>query len=180
MNPKYLATKSPIVELVVDGKLLDETRTCFLASIGTFFLSVKIISNEKECEKGITKPMPHFGNNPFSEFKERECKNDIIEMMSCFGSNTFSKSNKKVQHITQISIQELISCFTNNAVVFRNNLVSPLNINVGPSLPFHPLHFIIYLSTQVAPRVQKINRSTRNLVSDKIRRMNKEKAERLS
>jgi hypothetical protein len=89
MNPKYLATKSPIIELVVDGKLLDETRTHFLASIGTFFLSVKIISNEKECEKGITKPMPHFDNNPFSEFKERECKNGIIEMMSRFGSNTF-------------------------------------------------------------------------------------------
>jgi hypothetical protein len=44
---------------------------------------------------------------------------------------------------------------------WKNNLASPLSINVVPFLPFHPLHFILFHLFQVVPRVQKISRYTR-------------------
>jgi hypothetical protein len=60
-------------------------------------------------------------------------------------------------------------------------LVGPLSINVGPSFPFHPLHFIFFHSFQVAPSVQKIGRSTRDLVFGKMKRgISKEEVERLA
>jgi hypothetical protein len=68
--------------------------------------SLKIIYNKKKSKK-IRKPMPHFDNN------------------------LFSKSNKKVQCVIRIGIQEQILRFANNAIVFRNNFVGPLSINVG-------------------------------------------------
>jgi hypothetical protein len=73
--------------------------------------------------------------------------------MPCFGNDAFSKSNKKEQRITRIGIQESILHLSNNATIFENNLVGPLNINVEPSLPFRPLHFLFSHSFQVAPRV---------------------------
>ncbi len=52
---------------------------------------------------------------------------------------------------------------------------------MGPSFPFHPSHFIFSHSSQIAPRVQKINRSTKDLVFTQMKgRMRKEEAERLA
>jgi len=51
LDLEYLKVNSYIAELVikfVDVELVDETRTHLLASIGTFCLFVKTISNEKE------------------------------------------------------------------------------------------------------------------------------------
>jgi len=73
--------------------------------------------------------------------------------MPRFGNDTFSKYNEKVQPATWIGVQEPILCFVNNLAIFGNNLVGPLNINVGPFLPFHPLHFLFSHSSQVALRV---------------------------
>ncbi len=101
--------------------------------------------------------------------------------MLCFGNNTFLKSNEKVQHVTQIGIQESISCFANNVAISKNNLVGPLSINVGPSFPFHPSYFLFFHSVQVAPRMQKIDSSTQTLIFDKMRGgVNKEEVERLA
>jgi hypothetical protein len=62
--------------------------------------------------------------------------------MTHFGNNAFLESNEKVQRIAQISIQELMPHFVNNMAILGNNLVSPLSINLGPFLPFHPFHFL--------------------------------------
>ncbi len=52
---------------------------------------------------------------------------------------------------------------------------------MGPSFPFHPLHFLFFRYFQVAPNVQKISRLTKDLVFGKMReRLNKEEVERLS
>ncbi len=80
---KYLIVNSSIVELVViiiDGNLVDESRTRLLTSIGTFSLFVETISNEKQHKKRISEPMSHFGSNAFLE------------------------SNKKVQCVVRIGI----------------------------------------------------------------------------
>jgi hypothetical protein len=106
-----------------------QSKTCLLASIGTFCLFIKIVSNEKECKKNISELMLHFRNN------------------------TFLESNEKVQFITRISIQEPIPHFVNNMLVFGKNVVGSLNINVGPFLQFHPLHFCFSYSFQVTPKV---------------------------
>jgi hypothetical protein len=82
-NLKYLIVDSFVVESVinvVNGKLVDESRTCLFTSIGTFCLFVEIVSNEKQHKKRVSEPMSHFGNNAFLE------------------------SNKKVQCVTQIGI----------------------------------------------------------------------------
>jgi len=81
LDPKYLAVDSPTVELVVDGKLLDESWTHLLASIGNFCLFIEIISNEKECGKGISEPMPHFDSNMFSKSKEKVCEKGIMRQL---------------------------------------------------------------------------------------------------
>jgi hypothetical protein len=59
---------------VVDGKLMDKSRTCLLASIGTFCLFVEMIANKNKCGKGINELMPRFDNNVFSKSNEKECK----------------------------------------------------------------------------------------------------------
>jgi hypothetical protein len=100
--------------------------------------------------------------------------------MSCFDSNAFSNSNEKVQCFTRIGIQKPTPHFTNNAIVLGNNSIGPSSINVGPSLPFHLWHFLFCHSSQVAPRVQKVNISTKDLVFGKMRKMSKEEAKRLS
>jgi hypothetical protein len=65
--------------------------------------------------------------------------------------------------------------------IFGNNFVGPLCINVGPSLPFHPLHFLFFHSSQISLRVQKIYRSTKKLVFDKMKGgVSNEEAKRLS
>jgi hypothetical protein len=102
LHPKYPAADSFAIESVinvVDGNLIDESKTCFLASIDTFFFFVETISNEKECRKGINELMMHFGTNAFLESNKKECRKGIRESMSCFGNNAFSKSNKKTQSI---------------------------------------------------------------------------------
>ncbi len=48
---------------MLDGELVDESKTHLLASIGTFCVFVKIISNGKEQEKSISELMSRFGNN---------------------------------------------------------------------------------------------------------------------
>jgi hypothetical protein len=50
---------------------MDENRTHFLASIGTFYMFVETISKEKECENNINKLMLCFGNNAVSESNEK-------------------------------------------------------------------------------------------------------------
>jgi hypothetical protein len=50
---------------------MDETITCFQASIDVFCLFVETISNEKECGNDIHEPMLHFGNNVFSKYNEK-------------------------------------------------------------------------------------------------------------
>jgi hypothetical protein len=69
--------------------------------------------------------------------------------MPHFGNNTFLESNEQEQHITQINIQEPILYFANNAAIFKKNFVGPLIINVGPSFPFHPLHFLFFCSSLI-------------------------------
>jgi len=93
---------------VVDRESVDGNRKRLLASISTFCLFVEIVSNEKERRKSVSEPIPHFGNNVFSE------------------------SNKKVQCIAYINIREPIPHFTNNVAIFGNNSIGPLSINVGP------------------------------------------------
>jgi len=157
LNLEYLVVDSLSIESVVDGKLLDENRIRFLASISTFCLFIERISNEKEHGKGINQLMPHFVNNGFL------------------------KSNEEVQHITRINTQKPILHFANNTVIFKNNSVGKPNINVGPSLPFHPLHFLFFHSFQIALRVQKISSSTQTLVFGKMRRgVNKVEVERFA
>jgi tRNA C32,U32 (ribose-2'-O)-methylase TrmJ len=52
---------------------------------------------------------------------------------------------------------------------------------VGPFFPFQPLHFLFSRYSQVAPNVQKISRSTKDLVFGKMREgLNKEEVERIS
>jgi hypothetical protein len=63
---------------------------------------------------------------------------------------------------------------------FGNNSIGPLSINVGPSLPFHPLYFLFSHSSQVIPKMQKISKSIRELVFAKMKGMSKEEVERLS
>jgi hypothetical protein len=137
----------------MDGKSMNESKTRLLASIGTFSLFVEMISNEKECGKGISEPMSHFGNNMFLKFNKKEHEKGISELMSCFSSNAFSESNKKKECFTQINIQEPILCFANNAIILGNNSIAPLSINVRPSLPFHPLHFILFHLFQITPNL---------------------------
>jgi hypothetical protein len=57
--------KNIVEDAMLDGESVDESRTHLLASIGTFCLFVKIISNGKEQEKSISELMSHFGNNTF-------------------------------------------------------------------------------------------------------------------
>jgi len=144
LDLEYLTTGSLVVELIMDGKSLDENKIHLLTSIGTFCFFVETTSNEKECKKGISQLMPCF-NNTFLESKEEECRKGIIESMPCFNNNAFLESNEKVQCVTQIGIQELIPCFANNVIVFGDNSVGPPNINVGPSFPFHLLHFFFFI-----------------------------------
>jgi len=137
---EYPRVNSYFVELVVNFvnvELVDETRMHLLASIGTFCLFVKTTSNEKEHGNGNNELMLHFGNNAFSE------------------------SNENVQYIALIDIQESMPRFANNMIVSGNNFIDPSSINVGPSLPFHPLNFLFPHSFQVVPRVQKFSISTR-------------------
>jgi hypothetical protein len=57
---EYPGANSNIVESIVSYvivELVDETKTCLLASIDMFYLFVKIVSKKKECENGINKPM---------------------------------------------------------------------------------------------------------------------------
>ncbi len=69
-----------------------------------------------------------------------------------------------------------MSYLANNAVLSRNNLAGSLNINVGPFLPFHPLHFLFFHSFYIVPRVQKFDKYTRKLILGKMKgRVNKEK-----
>ncbi len=184
LNSKYPTANAYAIELVinvVDGKLMDESRTRLLTSISTFCLFIETVSNEKERGKGISEPMLCFGSNMFLKSNEKEHEKGISESMLCFGNNAFSKSNKKEQCFAQINIQEPIRCFANNVTIFGNNSIGPLSRNVGLSLPFHPLHFIFFHSSRVAPKVQKINRSTRNLVFGKMRGgVSKEEVERLA
>jgi len=86
MNPHMVVIsmrvgKNIMEDVMLDGELLDESRTHLLASISIFCLFIEIISNGKEQEKSISELMSHFGNN------------------------TFSESNEKVQCVIQISIQ---------------------------------------------------------------------------
>ncbi len=75
----------------------------------------------------------------------------------------------------------MISCFKNNIVVFKNNSVGLLNINVVPFLAFHHLHFLLFHSSQVASRVSKIGRLTKDLVFSKMKGgMSKVEIEKLS
>jgi hypothetical protein len=56
LDPKYLIANSSIVKSVVnvvDRKLMDESRTCFLASISIFCLFIETISNEKKCKREL-------------------------------------------------------------------------------------------------------------------------------
>jgi len=72
-------------------------------------------------------------------------------------------------------------CLANNVIIFKNNLASPLNINVEPFFPFHPLHFFFSHSSQLAPKMQKFIIYTRKLILGKMKgEVNKEKAERLA
>jgi hypothetical protein len=48
---------------VVDGELMDESKTHLLASIGIFCLFIESISNEKKHRKNINELMLHFDNN---------------------------------------------------------------------------------------------------------------------
>ncbi len=155
LDLKYSVVDSYVTDTVVnviDEELVDESRTCLLASIDIFCLFIEMVSNKKERGKSIN------------------------ELMLCFGSNAFLKSNEKVQCVTQINIQESISCFANNVVIFGNNLVGPPNMNVGPSLSFHPLHFLFFHSFRVILRLQKINRTMIKLVFGKMKGVNKEEA----
>ncbi len=119
-NLEYPTVDSLVVESIVDGKSLDESRTCLFTSISNLCLFVEIIPNKnmckngisepmlhfdnnmflkskgKKCKKGIIEPMLHFNNNTFLKSKGKKCKKGIIEPMLHFGNNTFSKSNKKV------------------------------------------------------------------------------------
>jgi len=55
-NPKHVVVDFYVAKLVVnvvDGESMDESGTHLLASIGTFCLFIKIVSNEKKCEKNI-------------------------------------------------------------------------------------------------------------------------------
>jgi hypothetical protein len=124
--------------------------------------------------------MLHFDSNRFLKSNKKERGKGISEPMLCFNNNAFSKSNEKVQHLTQIGVQKPIPRFTNNVVVLGNDSIGPLSINVGPSRPFHLWHFLFCHSFRVAPKVQKVNISTRNLVFGKMKRVNKEEAKRLS
>jgi hypothetical protein len=46
LDLEYQVVNSPSIKLIMDGKLLDESRICLLASIGTFCFFIEIISNE--------------------------------------------------------------------------------------------------------------------------------------
>jgi hypothetical protein len=74
-------------------------------------------------------------------------------------------------------INELMPCLANNVIIFRNNSTNPLSINVGPFLPFHPLHFLLSHSFQLVPKMKKIIIYTRKLVLGKMNGgMNKKEA----
>lgn len=96
LDLEYPRAYSLLIKSIVDGKLLDDSRTYLFASIGIFCLFAKIISNKKEHEKGINEPMSHFDSNTYSAFKEKESGKGITKTMSCFDSNTFLESNEKV------------------------------------------------------------------------------------
>jgi N12 class adenine-specific DNA methylase len=121
------ATKS--VVNVVDGESMDESRHVFWHPFALFIYSLKQYPMKKKHKKSISEPMPRFDNNTFSEY------------------------NGKVQRATWISVQKPISRFANNLAIFGNNLIGPLNINVGPSLPFHSLHFFFSHSSQVVRKM---------------------------
>jgi hypothetical protein len=107
-HPKYRVANSFVVESVInvlDGKLMDESKTCLLASIDTYCLFIEMVSNEKEREKGISEPMSCFDNTTFLESNKKESTKGISELMSRFGNNVFAESKEKVQCIAQISIQ---------------------------------------------------------------------------
>jgi hypothetical protein len=71
-------------------------------------------------------------------------------------------------------------CLANNVMIFKNSLTNPPSINVGPFLPFHPLHFLLSHSFQLVPRMKKIIIYTRKLVLGKMNEgMNKKEAKRL-
>jgi hypothetical protein len=76
----------------------------------------------------------------------------------CFFVETISNEKKNKN-----GINELMPRLANNVIVFRNNLTSPLSLNVGPFLPFHPLHFLLSHSFQLVPRMQKFFIYTRKL-----------------
>ncbi len=104
-HSKYPTANSFVVESiinVVDGKLMDEGRTCLLTSISTFFLFVEMVSNEKELKKGINELMSHFSSNTFLKSNKKECRKGINELMSRFNNNTFLKSKEKTQSIVQL------------------------------------------------------------------------------
>jgi len=90
--------------------------------------------------------------------------------MFCFFVKTISNEKKNKN-----GINELMPPLANNVIIFKNNLTSPLSINVGPFLPFHPLHFLLSHSFQLVPRMQKFIIYTRKLVLGKMNgEMNKE------
>ncbi len=57
LDLEYTTTNFLVVELIMDGKSLDENKTHLLTSTSTFCLFIETISNEKECEKGISQLM---------------------------------------------------------------------------------------------------------------------------
>lgn len=92
LNLEYLAIDSFVIELivsVVDGKLMDDTRTCLFTSINTFYLFVEMVSNTNERKKGISELISHFRSNMCLKSNENECEKGISEPMSHFGSNAF-------------------------------------------------------------------------------------------
>jgi hypothetical protein len=97
-NPEYPVINFSIVKSVVnviDGKSMDDNRTCLFASISTFCLFVEMVSNEKEHENNINEPMSHFSSNAFLESNEKERGKGISELMSHF-SSMFLKFDKNV------------------------------------------------------------------------------------
>jgi len=73
LNPKYPIAEFYVTKLVVNvvnGELMDESRTCLLASICILNLFLEIISNGTK-KKSISEPMPHFRNDTFSKYYEK-------------------------------------------------------------------------------------------------------------
>ncbi len=156
----------------MDGKLMDESKPFSLDLLVLVAFSLKQYPTKKNTKRAWVNLCPSFNNKVFLKSNEKEHRKGISDWC-CVLTTCFWNPTRRLNQYPRTNI-----AFCKQCVYFQKQFGWPTN--VGPSLPFHPLHIILFYSSWVVPKVQKISRSIRALVFGKMRGgMNKEEIEKL-